>query len=273
MLHGCTQIAADFAAGTRMGERAAEEAWLTLFPEQLAGAHPQRCWRWFEPDHQSADAGEPALLMAMLGEVIAERRVDPGRVYLAGISAGGAMAAVLAATRPDRFAGVAIHSGVPYGAARGPEEAMEAMAGGGPDAAELGRRLREALDGRPPPPLLVIHGEQDQAVAPVNARRLTAAWLAATGRGVPDEAGGSDRLPEPALDESHAPNDSRSWRLRAWTGPGPRVELRTVEGLGHAWSGGDPTGTYTDPKGPSATEWAVEFFRRSSAGERREGSE
>jgi poly(hydroxyalkanoate) depolymerase family esterase len=286
MLHGCTQDAADAAAGTRMHHEAGGQGWLTLYPEQPADAHPQRCWRWYLPEHQRAGSGEPALLLGMLDRVVEAHDVDPGRVYLAGISAGGAMAAVLAATRPDRFRAVAIHSGMPYAAARGPADALTAMRqrAAGPGPGELARRLTEALDGRPAPPLLVIHGEEDRAVAPGNARELAAAWLGATGRGPAagdasgaagkegaepggaagdGAAGDAGMLPPADVREAHDEDGPRPWRLRAWSGDGPRVELRTVEGLGHAWSGGDAAGSFTDPEGPPATDWIIDFFREA----------
>lgn len=261
MLHGCTQDAADVAAGTRMDRRAGEEGWLVLYPEQPAEAHPQRCWRWYDPAHQSAGSGEPAVLSGMVEEVAREWGAGPGRLHVAGISAGGAMAAVLGATGPDRWAAVAVHAGVAYAAARGPQEALAAMKGGGPGVRTLARRLAGALDGRPPPPLLVVHGSADQAVAPVNARRLVAAWLAAGGGTLPDAAGDTAVLPPPDRAEEHEGGAGRPWRLRAWDVGGTPVELRTVEGLGHAWSGGSAAGSYTDPAGPSATDWTLAFFR------------
>lgn len=264
MLHGCTQDAEDFAAGTRMGQRSLREGWLALFPEQPPEAHPQRCWRWYAPDHQGAEAGEPALLAGLLDEVAAEHGADPERAFLAGVSAGGAMAAVLAATHPERFRAVVVHSGVPYRAAVGPQQAMTAMRGRGPGVRQLADRLLERLDGRSPPPLLVVHGQEDEAVDPVNGLRLAGAWLAATGRTAAEGPEPADRLPEPDVDRWRGERGSRRWRLRAWTGGEPRVELRTVEGLGHAWSGGAPAGSYTDPDGPSATDWAVDFFRRAA---------
>lgn len=174
------------------------------------------------------------------------------------------MASVLAAVHPDRFAAVAVHSGVPYRAAGGAREAMAAMQGGGPNVEELAQRLREALGERTPPPLLVMHGSEDQAVAPVNGRRLAAAWLRVAGRAGPPEGGAGSLLPAADRDEAHTGSGVHPWRLRAWESDGPRVELREVEGLGHAWSGGDPAGSYTDPEGPDATAWVVEFFERAS---------
>lgn len=263
MLHGCTQDAADFAAGTEMSPRAGEEGWLVLYPEQSPEAHPQRCWRWYEPEHQSAGSGEPALLSGMVDRMVRERTVDPERIYLAGLSAGGAMAAVLAATDPTRYAAVAVHSGVPYAAARGGGEARTAMQGNGPKLEVLIRRLEAALDDRPPPPLLVVHGEEDRAVPPVNGLRLAAAWLAAAGRPPAEDREAGPALPAADRDEIREEGPGRPWRLRVWEGSAPVVELRTVEGLGHAWSGGSEAGTYTDPAGPSATAWVVDFFRSS----------
>lgn len=269
MLHGCTQDPEDFAAGTRMHLRAGAEGWLVLYPEQPASAHPQRCWNWYRPADQAAGSGEPAILAGMIEQVIEERDADRGRVRVAGISAGAGMALVLAALRPDLFAGVGLHSGVPYGAARSREEAMAVMAGDGPDHRELARRLHAVLPDTSAgfdrlPPLVVFHGTADEAVDPVNARRILESWHGASvllgGTASADPPG----LPEPA--ERRRGEDGRPFQHLRWPaapGRGP-VELWRVEGLGHAWSGGSAEGSYADPEGPSATREMVRFFRRTA---------
>lgn len=280
MLHGCTQDPEDFARGTRMNDRAGAEGWLVLYPEQPPEAHPQRCWNWYRPEHQTAAEGEPAILAEMIEAVAADREVDRRRIYLSGISAGGAMALVLAATRPDLFAAVAVHSGVPYGAARGQEEALAAMGGGGASVAVLVARLRGALDGREPPPLLLLQGTADPAVHPSNARRAALArWLAGadgeTGQGAGGEAGpeagaGEEpSLPDPDVQARGTADGGLEWSRRAWHHDGaPAVEWWEIEGLGHAWSGGDPAGSYTDSRGPDASAVVTGFFRRVSGDER-----
>lgn len=305
MLHGCTQDPEDFAAGTRMDAWAERAGFAVLYPEQLASAHPQRCWRWFLEAHQRRGEGEPAVLADLVRSVVEEHGLDPGRVFVAGISAGGAMSLVMAATYPDLFAGVAAHSGVPYGAARTLAEAEAVLAGELPSPASLARRLRETMGERARPlPLLLFHGAADPAVAPENSRRTLAAWQLAFPPGDPDDAvadrrtdgpgpdgrpeararppvrGGSgarDRAEEaptgveadfprpPDLREAETGNGERRYRRWAWRprGGAPPMEMWSVEGMGHAWSGGDPAGSYADPDGPDASREIVRFFREA----------
>ncbi len=289
MLHGCTQDADDFAAGTSMDGAAVERGWAVLYPEQDPTAHPQACWRWFEADQRDAGSGEAALL-ADLAAAAAEERVGPdGPVWLAGISAGAAMALNVFALRPDLFDGVGLHSGVPYGAADDQQEGLALMAGGGPAADELAHRLRaaltvaagEAASAIPLPPLVIFHGTADEAVDPSNARRILAAWhgaaalladdaeAAAGHPGVaeaPREPDPPPGLPDPAdreRGEEGRPFERLRWPAGAGRGP---MELWRVEGLGHAWSGGRAEGSYADPRGPSATRALIRFFRRTAGG-------
>ncbi len=214
MLHGCTQDPDDLAAGTRMNARAEAEGFLVVYPEQTAAQHPQKCWSWYDPAHQERAKGEPEILAGITRRVMETHRVDPSRVYVAGISAGGAMALVLAAAYPELYAAAAVHSAVPYRAARGVQEALRAMKSGGEPPALPGRAV----------PLLVFHGAEDTVVHPVNAEQLVRQWTAASPAG------------------------------------GRPVESRIVPGVGHAWSGGAPEGSYTDPKGPDATAEIVRFL-------------
>lgn len=286
MLHGCTQDARDFALGTRMNRRAGARGWMVLYPEQPAEAHPQRCWNWYLEEHQTAEGGEPALLRSMVESVIASREADPERVYAAGVSAGGAMALILGAAFPERFAAIASHSGVPYGAGRGRARALDVMGGGGAPVPELARRLRSALGGADPPPLLLVHGTADGAVDASNSRRAAAAWwLAGEPAGARRTAGSSDSaagpgggaapdlealLPSPAVATTGTSGGGLDWSRRTWQRADgtPDLELWLVEGLGHAWSGGDPAGSYAEPRGPDASRIVVDFFARVS-GDRR----
>lgn len=280
VLHGCTQDADDVAAGTRLDARAGRRGYLVLYPEQRPDAHPQRCWRWFEETHRRRDEGEAAELARLIDQVVRDRGVDPGRVHLAGLSAGAGMAVVLAALYPDRFATVTAHSGVPFGAADGERGAQAVLRGEGPGVGELAARLRDALpEGAEPPRLLAIHGRADSLVSPVNTRRLVAAWLSAReGRRASGTAGGQRRRgPEGSGGEPPAPDRRRRgtggeggypYEVRRWGPPGrPGVEAWLVERLGHAWSGGDSAGTFTDPAGPDATGVVLRFLEGGTTGE------
>lgn len=271
MLHGCTQSAEDFAAGTRMHELAESEGFLLVLPEQRPDAHPQRCWNWYDPAHQRRDAGEPALIAGIAREVLAEHGADPDRVYVGGISAGGAMSLNVAAAYPDLFAAVGVHSGVGYAAAQDVEEALRVMREGPPEPAFRAEALRAAMGERARVlPLLAIHGSEDAVVDPVNSDALAAQWTLVMGwiRG-----GG----PPPRLHQRRGEEGGRAFSQAVLSDPegeGSIVEKWRVEGLGHAWSGGSPGGSYTDPAGPDASREMVRFFLRHPRSLRlRSGSE
>jgi poly(hydroxyalkanoate) depolymerase family esterase len=246
MLHGCTQDPDDFAAGTRLDSLAPERGVVVAWPEQPAAAQPQKCWTWYDPAHQARGAWEPAIVAGIAAEVAARLPVDADRVYLAGISAGGAMAANVAAAYPERFAAVAVHSGIAYRAAASAGEALAAMGAGAADADALAREAEAAFGARPRPPLLVIHGAADPVVNVENARQLARQWAAEVHWSPPVGAEVGGRM-----------------ITRAAAGT---VELLLVDGLGHAWSGGSPAGSYTDPAGPDASREVLEFLLRHRRG-------
>ena len=266
MLHGCSQDAAGFAAATRMNTLADRHGFVVVHPQQERGANQQGCWNWFDRAHQVRGRGEPARIAAIVGELAARGsrcRIDRRRIFVAGLSAGGAMAAVLAATYPDLFAAVAVHSGLPYGAAGSVPAAFEAMRRGAGDGVADGRAAHSAM-GRHARvvPSLVIHGSADRTVAPVNAAGLLS------------QAMGANRLASPALRELDPSRPSSSsqgvaagglaYTEAEWTGPEGELLHGSliVEGLGHAWSGGAPGGSFTDPRGPDASAAIWRFFDR-----------
>ncbi|KQT60746.1 polyhydroxyalkanoate depolymerase [Aureimonas sp. Leaf460] len=235
MLHGCTQNPDDFARGTRMNAVAEEAGLLVAYPEQPQSANARLCWNWFEPAHQKAERGEPAILAGIVRQVVSTQTVDESAIFVAGLSAGGAMAAVLGATHPQLFAGVGVHSGLPYGAATDVGSALSLMRSGKGGVAPGAR-------GGPAPRLIVFHGDGDRTVHPSNGG-------AVAGPSRPDET----------VERGVSGGRGYARHLRAG-GPLPEVEYWTVEGLGHAWSGGDAGGTYADPAGPDASREMVRFF-------------
>jgi poly(hydroxyalkanoate) depolymerase family esterase len=250
MLHGGTQSAVDFAAGTGMNELAERNTFLVAYPEQARAANPMGYWNWFEPAHQHRGVGEPALLAGITREILTEFAVDGGRVYVAGLSAGGAMAAVLAATYPDLFAAAAVHSGLAFGAAHDVASAYRAMEHGAPPGTISAGNI----------PHIVFAGAVDQIVAAINANQLASAAVHATGA-----------QPTPDVRRGRAGGRDFTQATYRDTSGGAVVEHWIVAGTGHAWSGGSPAGSYTDPSGPDASAEIVRFFashRRALASSR-----
>jgi len=238
MLHGCTQSPDDFAAGTRMNELAEETGFLVAYPCQPQSANPQKCWNWFNPTDQGRDRGEPSLIAGITRRIMAEHEVDPSSVYIAGLSAGGAAAAIMGATYPDLYAAIGVHSGLACGAARDIPSAFAAMRQGG-----TGDRGSKA-----PIPTIVFHGDSDTTVNPVNGDQVTAQSRARADLRVTEESGISD-------------GGTRFTRRIESDGSGaPLIEQWILHGAGHAWSGGSATGSYTDPRGPDASREMMRFF-------------
>lgn len=237
MLHGCTQTPDDFAAGTAMNDAALAQGCYVLYPAQSQQANPQRCWNWFKHTHQQRGRGEPALLAGMTRQVMAQHRIDPKRVYVAGLSAGGAMAAILGDTYPDIYAAVGVHSGLAAGAASDLPSAMAAMQGNG-------KRLPA---GTGKLPTIVFHGDADATVHPSNGEQVTAASV--------------DSTSTPAVEPHQQPGGRRSTRTVHRDASGKVLaEHWVVHGAAHAWAGGSARGSYTDARGPDATAEMLRFF-------------
>ena len=264
MLHGCTQSPNDIAAGTQMNMLAEEHIFLVAYPAQAQGANMNKYWNWFKASDQQREQGEPSLVAGITRQVIDEYKVADGQVYVAGMSAGGAMAAIMAEAYPDLYAAVGIHSGLAPGAAHDMPSAFTAMHQGGP-----GTLRREV----PTPtatgesarivPAIVFHGDHDKTVHPRNADHLLEHYCAAKITGSRDEAGGS--RPRGKVRQGQVPGGHAYTRATYRDVRGRAiVERWTVHGLGHAWSGGSSSGSYTDPRGPDASAEMVRYFNEHS---------
>ena len=239
MLHGCTQDPDDFARGTRMNALARAQGFLVLYPAQSQRANAQRCWNWFKHNHQARGKGEPVILAGMVRDVIATHGVDPARVYVAGLSAGGAMATILGDAYPDLFAAVGVHSGLPTGSATDVQTAFAAMSGGA-------QPVRRGAKPGATPPTIVFHGDADKTVNVVNGERILVAAGVTAAPGM--------------RHESTAKGVPYSRRAYVDGQGAVRGEQWTIHGAGHAWSGGDAAGSYTDPSGPDASAEMLRFF-------------
>jgi poly(hydroxyalkanoate) depolymerase family esterase len=255
MLHGCDQDAAGFAAGTRMNELA-DGARVVLYPEQCRMVNPLGCWNWHDINHQSAAHGEPSLIAGMTRQVVAERGIDPTRVYVAGLSAGGAMALILGQEYPELYAAVGVHSGVPSGVATDLLSALRTMSAGPVDG-EVTKTNARSRKSRPVP-TIVFHGDADRTVHPANG-----AAIHNLSRRRRRRAAGATLLPTDPSTKTRmqARNGIRAvTRTHHSIGGIPDAELWVVHGGGHAWAGGTPGETYTDSGGPDASREMVRFF-------------
>lgn len=255
MLHGCTQSPDDFAAGTRMNALAELHGFLVVYPAQAANANGSKCWNWFRSEDQHRDQGEPSLIAGITREVAANYRVDTRRIFVAGLSAGAAMAVILGATYPELYAAVGAHSGLAFGAAHDMPSAFGAMKGRGA-LAGLRHQPTAALAGRPHTgrsvPTIVFHGDRDHTVDVRNGAAIVAQATVV-------------RADEPRLHASvhdGAAPDGRTYLHTVYTDAAsqPVVEQWVLHGAGHAWSGGSPNGSFTDARGPDASAEMIRFF-------------
>jgi poly(hydroxyalkanoate) depolymerase family esterase len=239
MLHGCTQDPVDFASGTQMNQLAEEMHCLVVYPAQSQQANAHRCWNWFSAADQARDQGEPSIIAGITRDIMGSHRIDAGQVYVAGLSAGGAMATIMGTLYPDLYAAVGVHSGLPFASAHDLPSALAAMKGkfGKPHAPG------ESI------PIIVFHGDRDTTVHPANGDELIARGAHHAAKEIVIEPG---RVPD-----GHA--YTRTVHQRA--DGTPQAEQWLIHGAGHAWSGGSSRGSYTDGKGPDASREMMRFFR------------
>ena len=244
MLHGCTQSPDNFAAGTRMNFLAEEQNCFVVYPEQPSGANQAKCWNWFRTGDQRRGGGEPSLIAGIAHQIIRDHAINPKRVYVAGLSAGGAAAAIMGATYADLYAAIGIHSGLACGAASDLPSAFAAMRQGNASGA-IGKAGS-------PVPTIVFHGDSDTTVHPNNGDRILEQSAKAT-------------RPAANVLRGRVP-DGHAYTRTILTDAGGRAisEHWNIHGAGHAWSGGSPAGSYTDPRGPDATREMLRFFLEHS---------
>jgi poly(hydroxyalkanoate) depolymerase family esterase len=248
MLHGCKQNPNDFAAGTGMNVIAECNKCFVVYPSQAHAANGSNCWNWFKTDDQQRDRGEPSIIADITRDVIHKYQLDPSRVYIAGLSAGGAMATIMGARYPDLYAAVGIHSGLPVGAAHDLPSAFAAMKNG--TATNDPRNAR-----RKPIPVIVFHGDRDMTVHPRNGEQALAQCI-------------GQSKPEVTVETGKVPHGRTYTRTVQHDCNGKAIAERwIVHGAGHAWSGGSPNGSYTDPKGPNAAQEMLRFFYTHVRGE------
>ena len=235
MLHGCTQSPDDFAIGTRMNEWAERYGFFVAYPEQTRAANSLRCWNWFKSGDQSRDRGEPSLIADATRRIMADYPVDPKRVYVAGLSAGGAAAAIMGCAYPDLYAGVGVHSGLACGAASDMPTAFAAMRG----VKSAGHRVTTV-------PTIVFHGLADTTVNPSNAHAVA------------DQVGTTTPLKQ----RRHGATNGATFTHTVQRGADDRIVLEQwmIDGAGHAWSGGNPAGSYAAASGPDASREMLRFF-------------
>jgi poly(hydroxyalkanoate) depolymerase family esterase len=244
MLHGCTQSVDDFAGGTNMNAVADENGCLVAYPIQSKAANQSKCWNWFNPRDQQRDGGEPALIVGIVRQIARDHAVDVRRVYVAGLSAGGAAAVVLGTRYPDVFAAIGVHSGVACGAAHDIVSAFIAMRGQGPQTGAV-NALRP--DNQRDVPTIVFHGDRDDTVHPSNADRIVEATQASRLQSIVE----TSRVPGGHAYTRESYRDDRGRLV---------LERWTVHGAGHAWSGGRKAHSFTDPAGPNASHAMMRFF-------------
>lgn len=266
LLHGCTQTPSDFAAGTGMNDLADQDRFIVAYPQQTSSNNAQSCWNWFLPADQSRGSGEPAIIAGITRTVMATTsswNIDPGRVFVTGMSAGAAMAVIMGATYPDLYAAIGEHSGLEYAAATDVTSGVMATQSGGPDPTTQGQAAFKAMGANARVvPVISFQGESDTTVVPVNGDQVTRQWMETDHLASGGRYAATFGSPSSTTNGQAPGAQGRTFTVRRWTNSaGTEVqEYWTVNGMGHAWSGGSTAGSFTDPNGPGASQAMVSFF-------------
>lgn len=264
MLHGCTQTAADFANSTRMNQLADQYGFIVVYPQQTSVYSQNLCWNWFKSSNQSRGQGEPAIIAGIVQAVernTSQWSIDTNRVYIAGFSAGAAMAVILGATYPDLFAAIGVHSGVEYQAASSSINSLKVMSQGGPDPQQQGQAAFDAMGTAARViPTIVFQGTSDLVVNPVNGNQVVQQWIQ-TDRLASNDTYTAD-FGSPSSSETGQVPGGHSYTVLRWNDDlgNELQEYWQIDSMGHAWSGGSPVSSYTDPSGPGASLAMYQFF-------------
>ncbi|MEO6391742.1 MAG: PHB depolymerase family esterase [Pyrinomonadaceae bacterium] len=271
MLHGCMQKPEDLAVISGMNNVADQAGFLVVYPEQTKAANALNCWNWFDPSHQRRDAGEPAILAAVIAQVKSTNRIDERRVYVAGISAGAAMAVVMGVAYPDLFSAIGASAGLEYQAAVNAQAGLTAMKSGGPNPVEQGIGAAKLMaehfpkGAKPRMPVIIFQGDADPYVDPLNADQLIAQWAAINDLLDDGKSDGSVKSTSAKTADGEVPGGHKYTRTIYHDHHGNGLmEKWLVKGLGHAWSGSPAAAPFADPKGPNASEQMWRFFSATS---------
>lgn len=264
MLHGCTQTAADFATGTQMNQVAEEHNFIVVYPEQTRAYNKLVCWNWFNPSHQFRGSGEPAIIAGIVQSMqqnTAQWTIDARRIYVAGLSAGAAMAVILGVTYADLFAAIGVHTGFEYQAAMAAKSYLKTSRRGGPDPVQQGQAAYAVMGiYARVVPTIVFHGTGDYTVNLVNGEQVVRQWIQTNMLASHDSYIANFNSPSSStLDQVPG---GRSYSVCTWNDShGKRIqEYWKVNKMGHAWSGGHSQASYTDPQGPNASLAIYKFF-------------
>ncbi len=266
MLHGCTQTPTDFAAGTQMNALADQDQFIVVYPQQTSAYNSLSCWNWFQPADQARGSGEPAIIAGIVQTVeqtTSQWTIDTNRVYVAGMSAGAAMSVIMAATYPDIFAAMGSESGLEYKAATSQTAATTAQMQGGPDPTQQGQAAYNAMGSAARVvPTIVFQGQSDYTVYPINGDQIVQQWMETDHLASNGTYNASFSSPTTTTNGQVPGSGGHSYTVQTWNdNNGTEIEeYWKVNGMGHAWSGGSSSGSYTDPNGPSATNAMYTFF-------------